>query len=250
MTDKMSLSDAIAISMTGKLPPHATEAQAAMLETLRAENANWRPFHNGGGTWAFALDIAGDCIALCSDGDMDFPTADDWIFGIYAGGGEALFGANNSEEWGRDGIALESCLAKANELIATRLPEALFAEVHDRASAEAWIEALNAARMGFHFEDDPATIIWHEGPGGGPWSPSAEEIALLKEQVRRLYEVKDWGAFECPIGYLLAVEGCLDPEHGDDTVAGELRAKIRSGEIKGYERLLPENRVVDPRKEG
>lgn len=233
-TKKMTLSEAIAISMGGNLPPHATPEHEAMLATLRAENANWNPYHNGGGCWAFRLDIKGGAYALLTSLEMDFATATEWLFGLYAPGDcEGMFMAS-SDEFHGDVVPLDQALARANALIDSTMPEALFAEVHDRASAEAWIEALVEAGLSFHFDDDPESICWDNG-----WEPSDDENGVLRAQVAAIRAV-DWGPFEDEHGYVLAVEACRDTagEVGEDTLGGELRAQIKDGTIPGYERLL------------
>lgn len=63
------------------------------------------------------------------------------------------------------------------------------------AAGKAWIEALDAAGMSFHFEDSPETII--NGIKGVP---------LVRQRVSELYAL-DWSeaGHECPIGYALEV---------------------------------------------
>lgn len=70
-------------------------------------------------------------------------------------------------------------------------------------AAKAWIEAMDAAGMMFHFEDSPDSIL-----KGGTDSPlfSEEESEDVAERVAELYEL-DWTVtgHECPIGYALQV---------------------------------------------
>lgn len=246
MTDKisnpatgatMTLSEAIAISYTGVLPPHADEAQRALFDRLKPQG--WEPFHNGGGCWALALrinpsdDLSGGCIVLMTDGEMDFPRAHQWMVGVLIGGDDLGYGWSQGTEYDREDDpinTLDGALELVEALKASTMPADLFREIHDRPTAEAWIRALHAAGMMFHFEDDPATIIWHRGPAGGPWSPSAEEIAVLKLQVSKLYE-QDWGDLDCPIGFALTLDG----------VSADATGEV---EIATYDRLPAEERVV------
>jgi hypothetical protein len=72
-------------------------------------------------------------------------------------------------------------------------------------AARAWIKALSDAEMSFHFEDDPETII--KGLSGERLFTD-EEVPHVRARVAELYGM-DWSAVghECPIGYLLEVEG-------------------------------------------
>lgn len=93
-----------------------------------------------------------------------------------------------------------------------RIPEALHAPVTDLASAKAWIAALHAADLSFHFEDSPETVINLRSTEPDPRVFHDADCPLLRERVAALYE-QEWGVFNCPIGYslaLLAEEGTLD----------------------------------------
>lgn len=83
-----------------------------------------------------------------------------------------------------------------------RLPEACRKPITDLASAISWIEALCAADLGFHFEDDPEDIL--SGPDSEP-TFSEKDLPLIRECVELLYE-QEWGVWNCPIGYMLAYE--------------------------------------------
>jgi hypothetical protein len=92
------------------------------------------------------------------------------------------------------------------------LPEALRAPITDLASAQGWIKALQAADLSFHFEDSPETIINLRSEDADPRIFADADCPLIRERVASLY-AQDWGLYDCPIGYLLAVEceaGTLD----------------------------------------
>lgn len=65
--------------------------------------------------------------------------------------------------------------------------------------AKAWIDALVAADLDFHFEDDPGTII---NLANDIPIFLASDVPLIRERVATLYGY-DWGDHECPIGYQL-----------------------------------------------
>lgn len=73
--------------------------------------------------------------------------------------------------------------------------------------AKAWIEALHAADLLFHFEDSPETIHYY-APGyvdhGRTFTDA--QCKLLRKRVAELYDL-DWSpaGHECPIGYALEV---------------------------------------------
>ena len=76
-----------------------------------------------------------------------------------------------------------------------------------------FIEALNAADLMFHFEDDPADV---GNRVDGQWvrTFSDEEAKHLNKRLTELYNL-NWKAVghECPIGYALEVmrkSGALD----------------------------------------
>lgn len=229
-----------------ELNPEFAAYQAALLAELDADRRamldrlaqlGWEPWHTGGGCWSLRLGLQGDCEALMTDGDLYFPTDGEWTFAILTGDAETVWFANNTDDYGRDGVTLDECLAKVEAFKASKLPEALFKGIWSRDDAEAWIEALLAAGMGWHFDDDPTQgINWADG-----LVVSDLDARLLKCQRDALYSasVGSWGPFECPIGYVLAVEACAaaDPVDGE-TIGGDLRTRIASGEIAGYERLL------------
>lgn len=118
------------------------------------------------------------------------------------------------------------------------LPAELFKPITDRPSAEAWIRALQAIGMAFHFEDDPSDICWQDGR-----TPSAEEVALLKHQVRALYKL-DWGAHDCPIGFLLFVEGIKTPEFTKWQATGKRVDDLR--DFEEITQLYPEDGYTKP----
>lgn len=180
-----------------------------------------RTFPNGSFAMATALDGGGDF------------NATDWLVGLYIGEGMEPVSYWSSEQE----LTVEEVAGLLGEWEATSFPTDLFKPITDRASADAWIEALHAAGMGFHFDDDPGDIVWNGGR-----EATAAEADLLRYQRNSLYaEVKDWGLFDCPIGYLLAVEAKDDAPADPDTVTGEIQAAIRAGKMPGYERLLPKD---------
>lgn len=85
--------------------------------------------------------------------------------------------------------------------MAQALSAALRIPVTDRATGEAWISALFAAKLAFHFEDDPADII-HVTTNEETFLDS--DLDFLREQVAALYDL-EWDGYDCPIGFLLAV---------------------------------------------
>lgn len=77
--------------------------------------------------------------------------------------------------------------------------------ITDIASAKAWIEALYAAEMLFHFEDSPTEIGNRVNVEWVPlWTP--EQAKLVAARRDELYDL-DWSevGHECPIGYALEV---------------------------------------------
>jgi hypothetical protein len=90
------------------------------------------------------------------------------------------------------------------------LPEALRAPITDLASGKAWLDALIGADLSFHLEDSPEEIVI--GLSGERLFHKADH-QLIRERVASLYGFKDWGVYDCPIGYMLAEEaarGMLD----------------------------------------
>lgn len=107
------------------------------------------------------------------------------------------------------------------------LPEALRAPITDLASAKRWIEALQAADLAFHFEDDPFDCLSRTGL-------SKASLAIIAARVRDLYDL-EWGPrrglgyWYCPIGYLLRVEklrGDPDAPAVDQAVGYEPGAEV------------------------
>jgi hypothetical protein len=76
------------------------------------------------------------------------------------------------------------------------------APIHDFESAKRWIEGISAAGLAFHFEDAGDTII---DAKTGERTFSDEEVPTVRDRVAALY-LFEWGTYECPIGYLLALE--------------------------------------------
>ncbi len=73
--------------------------------------------------------------------------------------------------------------------------------IRTREEAEAYIRALVREGMDFHFEDDPSEIVRRDGS----LLFTQEEWPLVRQRVAELYAIKDWGQYECPIGYSLEV---------------------------------------------
>lgn len=79
--------------------------------------------------------------------------------------------------------------------------------ITDLAGGKAWIEALYAADLLFHFEDSPENIH-NYAPGyvdhGRTFTD--EQCPLIRQRVAELYDL-DWSpaGHECPIGYALEV---------------------------------------------
>lgn len=70
--------------------------------------------------------------------------------------------------------------------------------------AKKWLEDLVALDLSFHLEDDPFTIVI--GISGVALFTDEEAVEIRKRQ-RELY-LLDWPMeFQCPIGYLLHLEG-------------------------------------------
>lgn len=76
--------------------------------------------------------------------------------------------------------------------------------IADLEGAKAFIAALEAEGLSWHFDDCPVDCLHETNP-----HVSREDAELLGRQRDRLYDF-DWGAYECPIGYALHV---FDPEN-------------------------------------
>jgi len=86
-------------------------------------------------------------------------------------------------------------------IITTRLPAALRATIDSLPRAMAFIEALDANGLLFHFEDDVRDCLWGV-------ELTDEDLDILSSQRDALYaDDFEWGEFECPIGYALHVSG-------------------------------------------
>src|SRR5690606_29339030 len=101
-------------------------------------------------------------------------------------------------------------------LMAATLPEALRAPITDLASGKAWLEALSAADLTFHLEDDPADIV---SGLTGERTFRDEDVPLLRRRVAELYRL-DWGIYDCPIGYTLVL--CAEAGRIPFWTAGDL----------------------------
>jgi hypothetical protein len=84
------------------------------------------------------------------------------------------------------------------------LPAALREPVTDLASAKAWIAALLAADLAFHFDDDPSDCL-------SAFDFTDDEYEIIGARRDALYGL-EWGpraglgAWYCPIGYLMHLE--------------------------------------------
>lgn len=105
----------------------------------------------------------------------------------------------STDDWN----AVLAFVAGFDPATAISLPAELLVEVKDRASAEAWITALVAADLMFHFEDSPSTIINMATDKPIFTKPGAE---IVTARVASLYE-QEWGDLECPIGFALTLPG-------------------------------------------
>lgn len=75
----------------------------------------------------------------------------------------------------------------------------LRAPINNLAEAKAFIEALHAEGLMWHFDDDPVDCLHETSP-----LVRREHAVLLGIQRDRLYDF-EWGEFECPIGYALHI---------------------------------------------
>lgn len=112
--------------------------------------------------------------------------------------------------------------------------EALRQPFTDIAGAKRWIDALHAAGLAFHFDDDPHDCLYD--------LVTEEEAGAIYEQRTALYAFQ-WGPqpglgfWYCPIGYLLSVEraGGQLPYSGEPTLAhGDLAVIDRDDHAPGY----------------
>jgi alkylation response protein AidB-like acyl-CoA dehydrogenase len=83
------------------------------------------------------------------------------------------------------------------------IPELIAMPIKTRPEAEAFIAALFAARLGYHF-DDGAVDCLH-----GNNLCTVEEAEAIEEQVNACYMAFEWSnadmANDCPIGHALKV---------------------------------------------
>lgn len=70
--------------------------------------------------------------------------------------------------------------------------------------AKRWIEDLHKLELTFHFEDDPFDIVI--GLSGVGLFTDEEAVEVRRRQVE-LYMLEWPPEFQCPIGYLLHLEG-------------------------------------------
>lgn len=80
---------------------------------------------------------------------------------------------------------------------------AIAVPIADFESAKAWIRGISDAGLMFHFEDSAETIFDIRTMER---TFSDDEAPIVRERVAALYGF-DWGEFDCPIGYALAIEG-------------------------------------------
>jgi hypothetical protein len=84
--------------------------------------------------------------------------------------------------------------------------ELLRRPIKSLGDAKRWIEELSALELSFHFEDDPSDIVI--GLSGVALFSDEEAVEVRRRQAE-LYSLKWPEEFQCPIGYLLHVEGHL-----------------------------------------
>jgi hypothetical protein len=75
--------------------------------------------------------------------------------------------------------------------------------ITDITGAKAFCDDLIAHDLVFHFEDSPDTIV--KGIAGERLFDDAQ-AKIMAKRVRELYAL-EWGAHECPIGYVLDQTG-------------------------------------------
>lgn len=114
------------------------------------------------------------------------------------GAGEDDFPILATDDWAEVVAFLQTQMTSA-------LPPALHEPITDLASGRRWLDALSAAGLTFHLEDDPRSIVKF-GTGGGERLFNEVDAFTLRKAVAALYAIPDWGAFECPIGYILHIE--------------------------------------------
>lgn len=98
-----------------------------------------------------------------------------------------------------------------------RLPDELRADITDLESAKRWIEALQKHDLEFHFDDDPSDIedirthtrTFHDA-----------DVPLIQDRVHKLF-AQQWGLYECPHGYALALQPDRCKECGGDLIDNE-----------------------------
>lgn len=93
---------------------------------------------------------------------------------------------------------------------AQKMPVDFVTPIANIDQGKAWIEALHAANLMFHFEDSPETIFNYSAGyavnHGRTFTD--EQCPLIRNRVAELYDL-DWSVtgHECPIGYALEVMG-------------------------------------------
>lgn len=78
--------------------------------------------------------------------------------------------------------------------------------IRDLEQGKAWLKAMKDNHLTFHLEDDPASIV---SIPSGERLFTDEQAADLRLRVDELYGM-DWGQYDCPIGYILHLEGHED----------------------------------------
>lgn len=112
-----------------------------------------------------------------------------------------------------------------------KLPASIRAPITDLATAKAWIEALHAADLMFHFEDSPDSIVQADG------EPLffERDFQLIRDRVDALYAL-EWGPrpgmgyYYCPIGYSLSLDS-LEPERQATDYPPGFEEITRDGEL-------------------
>ena len=91
--------------------------------------------------------------------------------------------------------------ANVSPPVITSLPEGLRTVPTDLKSAKKWLDALVAAGMDFHLEDNPSDIVC--GDKGGVMLFDAAVIPHIRACQKALYAQTWPKKYDCPIGYMM-----------------------------------------------
>lgn len=90
--------------------------------------------------------------------------------------------------------------------------------ISSREQGEQFLRDLVKAELSFHLEDSPETII---NCRTKERIFSDEEAVVVTQRVNELYAL-DWSEFECPIGFLLYLEGHFMEVETESELCAEL----------------------------